>query len=268
MNALVVTDLSDAGRLSIEGVRACGRDSFDEIVILHVIDLDLYTAGGSVPAIREWALAQMDGLVGEMSGAGYRAEGRVEQGPVVETVNHVADQIGADLIVMTNVGKSGRVLGSTAERLAASANRPVLVDRVARMGEQWCRVGEKSLLDTVLAGVEFGPHAIEFLEHVGRLPGLTHLIALHVARDETERMASISALGDAAADMNTPETIEVSSLTGDPAEMLLVRADDLDVNAIAVAPCRHGAVGRAMLGSVARSVLMDADRAVVLVPWG
>lgn len=268
MNVLVVTDLSDAGRLSVEGVRACGRDSFDEITILHVIDLDLYTAGGSVPAITEWAVAETTDLAAGMRAAGYRASSRVEQGPVVETINHVAEEIGADLIVMTNAGKSGRALGRTAERLAVSARRPVLVDRVARVGEQWCRLGDRSLFDTVLAGVDFGPHAIEFLERAGRLPGITHLIALHVAHDEEERMASISALGDAAADMSAPETIEVSSLTGEPVEMLLTRADDLDVNAIAVAPCHHGAIGRAVLGSVAHGLLQEADRAVVLVPWG
>ncbi|PKQ30256.1 MAG: hypothetical protein CVT60_01250 [Actinobacteria bacterium HGW-Actinobacteria-10] len=268
MNVLVVSDLSDAGLLSIEGVRACGRGTFDDLTILHVIDLDLYTAGGSVPAIREWASAETDRLASEMRAVGYRAQGRVEQGPVVETIHHVAEEIGADLIVMTNAGKSGRVLGRTAERLAATADRPVLVDRVARVGEQWCRLGDRSLFDTVLAGVDFGPHAIEFMERVGRLPGLTHLIALHVASDEEERMTSIAALGAAAADMESPETIEVSSLTGDPVEMLLTRADDLDVNAIAIAPSHHGAVGRAVLGSMARRMLEEANRAVVLVPRG
>jgi len=269
MNALVVTDLSETGLLSIEGIRACGHDMFDRVVVLHVIDLDLYTAGGSVPAISEWAVSETGQAAAELRQAGYQAESRVEQGRVVETINYVAEEIGAGLIIMTNVGKGGgRALGSTAERVAASSKRPVLVDRVARVGAKWCRLGDKSLFDTVVAGADFGPHAIEFLERAARLPGLQRLVAVHIAKDEKERLDSIAALADAAAEIEWPSVVEVSSLTGEPAERLLTRARDLDANAIAVAPCRHGAVHRAVLGSVARDVLMHADRAVVLVPWG
>lgn len=269
MNALVVTDLSETGLLSLEGVRVCGHDWFDRIVVLHVIDLDLYTAGGSVPAISEWAISETGKAAAELRRMGYQADSRVEQGPVVETINRVAEQIDAGLIIMTNVGRGGdRVLGATAERVASSSKRPVLIDRVARVGAKWCRLGDTSLFDTVVAGVDFGPHAIDFMQQTARLPGLKRLVAVHIASDEKERLDSIAALADAAAEMEWPPVVEVSSLTGEPAQMLLTRARDLSANAVAIAPCRHGAVHRAVLGSVAREVLLAADRAVVLVPWG
>ena len=55
MKVLVATDLSEAGLRSVEGLCACGAAGFGRVTLLHVVDLDLYTAGGSVPGITEWA---------------------------------------------------------------------------------------------------------------------------------------------------------------------------------------------------------------------
>ena len=54
MKSLIATDLSAAGLLSLDSI-CSAAGLFESVVLLHVVDLDLYTAGGSVPQILEFA---------------------------------------------------------------------------------------------------------------------------------------------------------------------------------------------------------------------
>lgn len=269
MKVLLVTDLSEAGLQSVEGLCACGASSFPSVTVLHVIDLDLYTAGGSVPGIAEWANAELERAAADLREQGFEVDVRVEVGPAVDTIRDVAEGIGADLIVATNLGKGavvGRLLGSTAERLASATNLPVLLERVGRDGEQWCRLGSGSPFERVLLGLDLSGDPRALVERTMRIPGVKSVRLVHVAADEDARAAAQSKLEDAAAGEGPGVTVEAFTEVGDAAERLLAQGREMDATVIAVATCRHGMLHRGILGSVARTIATHADRAVLLLP--
>jgi nucleotide-binding universal stress UspA family protein len=271
MNVLLTTDLSEAGLAAIEGAIACGVAEFDRITLLHVIDLDLYTAGGSIPGIIEYAHSELEQRADELREGWFEVDVRVEQGTVVETIESVAEEIDADLIVMTNVGKgavAGRLLGSTAERVASSGRRMVLLERVGRRGEKWCRLNGGSPFDTLVLGVDEPSTAGELVSQLVGLPGLSRIVLVNVSGGEHDRSVAEAALNEAIRQWPDVVPFEASAVIGKPVEMLLQEAARVDASAIAVAPLAHGVVRRGVLGSVSHGLLRKADRAVVLVPWG
>jgi hypothetical protein len=44
LNAIIATDLSEASLAALDSVCGCESGVFDKVTLLHVIDLDLYTA--------------------------------------------------------------------------------------------------------------------------------------------------------------------------------------------------------------------------------
>lgn len=269
MNVLLATDLSEAGLRSVEGLCACDTGSFERVTLLHVIDLDLYTAGGSIPGITDWANEELDGAAADLRDRGFAVDTRVETGPAVDTIHAIADELGADLIVTTNVGKGaivGRFLGGTAERLAVAARLPVLIERVEHDGERWCRLGAASPFQRVLLGIDLEDDARSLVERAASLPGLESLRVVHVVAEESARESALERLEDIVRGVEAGLTAEAAVMAGDPAEQLLAAARATDASVIAVTPCRHGLLHRAALGSVARSVTLNADRAVLLLP--
>lgn len=51
---------------------------------------------------------------------------------------------------------------------------------------------------------------------------------------------------------------------GDPAETILTVAEDIDADAIIVAPGDRSPVGKVLFGSVTQGVLLDADQTVIV----
>src|SRR5207253_2006600 len=67
-----------------------------------------------------------------------------------------------------------------------------------------------------------------------------------------------------AQDLDVTERLEA----GTPHEVLVVLAHELDVRLVVLGTHGRGAVGRALFGSVAQRVLLEADRPVLLVRPG
>ena len=270
MNVLLATDLSEAGLASVHGLLACECAAFDTVTLLHVIDLDLYTAGGSVPQLQEWAAGELEKTATEMREQGFAVEVRVEVGPTVASIHKVADEAGADLVVVTNLGRNavvGRLLGSTAERLPLATNLPVLIERVGHDGEHWCRMGSASPFARVLLGVDvLEDDPTVLLNGLLELPGVQSVTLSHVAADESARVAAEASLQSAIDALAPRVPVQAATAIGDPAEWLLAEARAVDPTVIAVAACRHGMLHREILGSVAREVAVHADRAVLLLP--
>lgn len=61
-------------------------------------------------------------------------------------------------------------------------------------------------------------------------------------------------------------TVDVRREHGDPAELILEVARELDVDAIAMTGRSRSPVGKVLFGSVTQAVLLDADRPVVVIP--
>jgi nucleotide-binding universal stress UspA family protein len=261
MHALVATDLSEAGVLSVQALLACNATLFPRATLLHVVDLDLYTAGGSIPQIVDWAQARLAEEAGRLGPMGFEVDFRVEQGRVAEMVEDVAREIGADLVVITDLGKGARrdrILGSTAERIAAAGVIPALVDRVHEREGAWCRLEESSPLSRPYVAVELDDSLSRLTGLVAGLLSETGVRIAHVlgegvdseqARRDIERAAAEKRLSDAEVVVLAPGG------SGDVAETLVADAEEWGASVIVLGRHQQGLLSRVVFGSVAGSVL-------------
>jgi len=143
---LVPVDGTPGGALALANAISVSRASGARIILLEVavpIPLWLFSAGlgGSMamPVDPSWdddALASaqtyVDSLASRLRDIGVQAEGRASIGEVVSTIDAVAEEIDADLIVIATharVGAARAVLGSTADAVVRTSHRPVLLVR-------------------------------------------------------------------------------------------------------------------------------------------
>lgn len=181
-----------------------------------------------------------------------------------------AGDVRADIVVATNLGRNavaGRLLGSVAERLPLGTGLPVLLERVGREGERWSRVGSESPFTRILLGVDLTEDLAGLLGRISGLPGVRSVRLVHVAPDDAGRKeAEVLLRRPVPAVATAVEVDAVAAVGRDPADVLLTEARKADATAVAVGACRHGMLRRGVLGSVARRVASDADRAVLLLP--
>ena len=143
---LVPVDGTPGGALALVNAIDIARASGARIVLLEIavpIPLWMFTAqagsSAAIPVDPSWddeALASaqtyVDGLATRLRDIGLQVEGRAEVGEVVPTINTVAEEIDANLIVIATharVGAARAVLGSTADAVVRTSNRPVLLVR-------------------------------------------------------------------------------------------------------------------------------------------
>jgi nucleotide-binding universal stress UspA family protein len=265
LNAIIATDLSEASLAALDGVCSCESGVFEKVTLLHVIDLDLYTAGGSIPQIAEYANSVLPAWADRLTQCGIETQVRVEQGPAAETIEDVAAETAADLVVMTSLGHgavTGRVFGSTVEKVASRGRIPVLVERVHEHEGAWCRLGAGSPFARVLVAANMDDTLTSLLAYVAKLPGQSALRIVHVAAGPEEVAGAEIELRDAAA--TSGASMEV--LVGDAVEVLVHEATAWGASAVAVSTCRHSLLHRAIWGSVARGVALHAPCSVLLVP--
>ncbi len=143
---LVAVDGTPGGALALASAIALARATGARIVLLQVavpIPLWMYSAELGTPLAMpldpSWdddaltsAQTYVDTLARRLRDTGIEAEGRARIGDVVPTIGSVADEINADLIVIATharVGAARAVLGSTADAVVRTAQRPVLLVR-------------------------------------------------------------------------------------------------------------------------------------------
>ncbi len=277
MRYLAAVDLSDASLLALDTLRTLAGKEPGGVTLLHVVDLDLYTAGGSVPGIMEFAEERLRTESVRLADCGLSVENiRVEQGDSAQTILRVAAEESADLIVMTNLGKgarTGRLFGSTAERVASSGSVPVLVERVGLTesdveGEDasCCRLIEGSSFERVLSAVDLDHDPEDVLGFVSALPGLDSARVIYVVRRSDEVEPARTRLEALVSALPPDVGVESEVLVGAPAESIIEDAADWGATTIALSPCGHGALYRAVWGSVAREVALHAEGSVLFVP--
>lgn len=139
---LVPLDGSKRAERILNHVEELGRQLDSKLVFLQVIEptYDVVGPHGTVMDLSIELIEQreaeahnyIDGLQGEFSERGLRAEGVVETGPVVSTIIIVAEREGTDLIAMASHGRTGlsRVFyGSVAAGVLNQIDRPLLLVR-------------------------------------------------------------------------------------------------------------------------------------------
>ncbi len=273
MRVVVATDLSEASLAAVDTMTACAAAAFERVVLVHAVDLDLYTAGGTVPAVVELAVERLGEIADDLRSAGFADVGvRVEVGPAVETIETIAAEEDAGLVVMTSLGRgavAGRLLGSTAERLAARGRVPVLIERVTEREGAWCRLGEGGPFARVLVGTDLSGSLADQLSFVSRLPGVGEVRVVHVADPGMDPEYVREQLAQRAAEVSAPppHALEVRA-DASAADGLLAEAVEWDASVIAVSPAGRGVIHRALWGSTARRVAQESPVPVLFVPVG
>jgi nucleotide-binding universal stress UspA family protein len=272
MRALIATDLSEASLAAVDAVTSCDPVDFSGIVLVHAVDLDLYTAGGTVPAVLELAEESLGSIAGNLRAAGFEVSVRAEVGPAVEVIERVAAEENADLVVMSNLGKgavTGRLLGSTAERLATAGKLPVLIERVREDAGAWCRIADSHPFGKVLIGADLTDSLQGQLVVVGNLPGLGQVRVVHVTDPGTDADLVTGELAAHATHRLPGVRVETALREGtDKAEELLAEAAEWGASVIVVSPRSHGILHRALWGSTARTVALESLVPVLFVPLG
>lgn len=89
---------------------------------------------------------------------------------------------------------------------------------------------------------------------------------MHIFQDNPSG-ASVNQVG---AVRRATETLEAAGVeyslveeSGDPAEEIVERADEMDVDSICVAGRKRSPTGKALFGSVSQTVIIDSDRTVL-----
>lgn len=273
MKYLVAVDLSEASLLALDALRAFAGHEGGDVTLLHVVDLDLYTAGGSVPGIMEFAKERLTQESERLAGCGLTvASVRVEQGDSTQTILRVAAEEKSDLIVMTSLGKgarTGRLFGSTAERVASSGSLPVLIERVGIAegdGGTCCRLAKGSPFERILVAVDLEDDPAAVLDFARTLPGVGAVRVVHVVQGAARLEDAQLRLNELGSNPATGVEAEFSVLVGVPAEKIVADANEWGATAIALSPCAHGSVHRALWGSVARQVALKAGCSILFVP--
>mgnify|MGYP005853392093 CR=1 FL=1 len=272
MKYLAAVDLSEASLLALDALRALAQGEKGDVTLLHVVDLDLYTAGGSVPGIMEFAKERLSQEAKRLAGCGLSTPAiRVEQGDSAQTIVRVAMEEQADLIVMTNLGKgarTGRLFGSTAERVASSGTVPVLIERVGideGDGGECCRLTEESSLSRLLIAVDLDHDPRALRDAALGIPGVGETRIVHVVRTEADVASALERLRSHESTSPVATGGQPVVLVGDPAEAIVKEASEWGATAIALGPCAHGVVHRAVWGSVARAVALGAGCSILFV---
>jgi nucleotide-binding universal stress UspA family protein len=280
---LCPVDLSDASRRALGHALTLGGQ-FDAVVrVLQVVDVHVW-GGASIEALtveaRKGIAEQLEWWVASGATGAAAASTDVREGPVVPGILAAAQEMAADLIVMSTHGRTGFErfsLGSITEKVVRKAGCPVLV--VPSREDALVRVGP---LGRIVCATDFSEPAMRALDYArffggdGRSAmsvmtvidwpfGETHgTDPITTLRQNLEQEAADSARR-LAAGAGLPSA-EIVVRKGKAGREILQYARDVHAELLVLGVSGRGAVDRALLGSTAHHVLRDAPCPVLMVP--
>ncbi|MFC6990160.1 universal stress protein [Haloplanus sp. GCM10025708] len=120
---------------------------------------------------------------------------------------------------------------------------------------------------TVLAAVDEGDGSTSVVQRGHELATAfdEELVVLHVEPETESLDAAESVAADAIrAALDDREGVTAVGALGDSSTRILREADERDVRYVVLGPRKRTPVGKALMGSVAQLVVLNADRPVVL----
>lgn len=290
---LVGTDLSDRGRIGLEAAVTLANElNLSRIHVLHVVDLPLRSAVLGLPyalptavvdTLSKSLIEDAEKRLAQHQFPECRAEitRTAAYGIPAEQITKAAEEVGADLILVTSRGLGGVsrfVLGSLANSLIRTAHCPVLV----------IREGEKlGPFSSVLAAVDLSPvsasvlrlaramaaacqgevRVVSCFEHPLLLgatsTGHPHEVVEELGSRHREALEELVASGPWA---EVPTQIEVVEKSP-PAQVLVDVANMLTPDLVVVGTSGRNAWRRMLLGSTASRVLNEVPCPVLVVPY-
>lgn len=286
---VIATDLGEHGEAALVRGRRIAEALGAPMVVVHVVP-DVLRHHPLVPSAEEndaMLSLELDRKAADLvteqvsrtlrvSADDYRV--RVETGDAEDEIVRVAEEEHARLVCVGAGPRHGaeRILGHVAERVVRYAHSSVLV---ARAGKHTSRIlvatdfTEGSLPALRFASVLAGKTGAEAtLAHVMQLPRVTPLVPALSAlgspwmpppRETVERLEKLG-LEMLAGLRDEYELQRSVQLEGEPAEVLLRYAHELDVDMVVLGS--HGRTGlkRLVLGSVAEQVIRTSGLSVVV----
>ena len=235
-------------------------------------------------AVREQARADLAGYALPLANRGWAIEQRLEESRPADAILAVADDIGADLIVLGSRGR-GRIksmlLGSVSAEVAAQARQSVLIARHDQI----------SRVVVAADGSDFTMAIPELLGRWGVLRGLP-AVAVSVAPTDSpvfEMLVSLYTMGDVSMKHQRDELVaqyehaasdmarrlsaiampaEAETRQGDVPHEIVEAVGAHRADLVVTGSRRLGGTDRFLLGSVGRDVLLHTAASVLIVRAG
>jgi universal stress protein A len=134
---VVAVDFSEHSRKAVDMAVEVASSFGASIDLIHVFEMpippvtpyELVLPDNFITEARESVLRELETVKADIQGRGVSVESHLGDAPAYVAINELAEQVGADLIVMGTRGNTGIkhvVLGSVAERTLRHAECPVL----------------------------------------------------------------------------------------------------------------------------------------------
>jgi nucleotide-binding universal stress UspA family protein len=273
---VVGTDFSQPAATALGWASAIARAHGASLLLVHGYARQDH---GLTPEETRAALA---GLAAVETGHGLQVHVEMRDGPAAEVVSAVAQESGADLLVIGSRGRnplSRLLLGSVADAILKRVHRPTLV---VHPGDA-VRTPQSTLL---LVGMDFSPEAdraVDFavrlaaprdraevsLLHAMPLPGPfvgVEMPAVPIVEPAESEAPAREALARKVRDIGG-QGVRLTALTcpGSPVEAMRDTAQDRQVDILVVGTTAPTGAARVLLGSVAADLVHHADRPVLIV---
>jgi nucleotide-binding universal stress UspA family protein len=287
---LAATDLSPPARHAAERAASVARATGAALDLLHVaafsrLDELRRLVAQLPPEIFDRMLEQSQMMVDALARSlreryGITASTQVRTGALLQSIEDVASANSADLLVLGVRGSSMLrhiFLGSTAERLVASFDRPILVVKRSPAADY----------RRVLVPVDFSSSTLPALQLARAVAPEAELVVLHAyeapfegklvvagvqeehlkqyrdaAREEARQ--KMSALCDEVS--LPPEKVRKLLVHGPAARSILEQEEDHDCDLVVLGRQGQTRVEDMLLGSVSRRVLLEAEADVLVLP--
>jgi len=290
LRLLAATDLSAAARHAAERAASVAQATRSTLDLVHVAPFsqldELKRLVHGLPddvaeRMRQQAQILLDSLAATLKEQyGVTAATHVAQGPLLKAMHDTASAAAADLLVLGARGASllrRLALGSTAERLVGSFGRPMLVVKRAPAAP-YRRVlvpvdFSHASLPALRLAHDVAPQALLVVMHAYEAPFEGKLLVAGVEEADlqkyrdlarSEAQEKLRALCDEA--RLAPRQVLQVLVHGNVVRCILEQEDEHDCDLVAVGRSGQSSAEDALLGSVSRRLLEEAESDVLVLP--
>ncbi|MHB1167812.1 MAG: universal stress protein [Longimicrobiales bacterium] len=279
---LVASDLSESAAPVLRSAAALAALAEAELHVVHAVERDgLFDVGTERVEEARHALRQQ--LTAALPAQAHATSVRVEAGRAHRVIIDLADEVGADLIVIgphRGPEATSQVLGTTADRLVRTSEVPCLIVHEPISLPLRCVIIPTDLSNAAEGALDVGliwSAALRQPRGSGSTTSVRMLLVVpEGVPDEAEgdppntfSKRELDRHVQAACERTgcAPSLeIEQEVANGDPAEVILQRAEENDADLLVLGTHGQGALARALIGSVSSLVARRARCPVLMVP--
>lgn len=247
-----------------------------EIILLHVVDI--HKSQGLAPMFKRNAEKRIEEYAGFARGLGLETEFLVMVGDVKRTISEIADQRDVDAIIIgaTTEGYiKGKLLGKTAEYIARSSKKMLLVEKYDSLKEGKEVYGKtcRATFSRVLLPLDFSKESMKAIEQLQEFKDIVQeVLLLHVIDDIKDLDLLDEQIEEAKEKLGRIkeqfEGIKSQYLVveGIPSDEIVKLASMEDITLIMMTTRGKGDLVDLILGNTAENVLRKSKKPVLIIP--